>query len=439
MSNTTLRRPPPSISLCLPPEIWHRVLEMVTFVPDSVYAHGLCPPRSGRPKRRDDQALRDSLVTKRRLVRVCKLWRALASRFLYETVVIGRGRTIPSLRDTLIFSKATAEGSSGGDRALGWYTRRLDLCVRGQTHIQHATPHVELEYLAEIIRCLPNLAVFIVDVTTKQYPDRMPASVMHALAETCGSSLEVLHWPDSGSRVGRVLDPKPNEWHRLLSSASNLRAIRCSDMLYSSRGYESHQGNAPVLSHLTTLTVSNKICKYYLSPSHSFPSLRHVRYHDCASCLPHAWRGLLQLYGEHITAVTLILHHFAADTQGHLDLLREFCPHLETLFLCFRSWSQFTPHLRLPPVTHLALMSVKSNSTTADCMAMFASLSTMETERVRTVQIVHERDIARLRDQKPKVLALGLAKLRTCKFDLQDYNGVILMRKDEDGDRGVLQ
>ncbi|TFK45960.1 hypothetical protein OE88DRAFT_1080620 [Heliocybe sulcata] len=424
-----LRRPTASASSSVPAEIWLCILESATLVPESTHEDELYMPQSGRSKRREDQALRDSLVTKRYIVRVCKSWRELASKFLYQTLVIGRGYTIPSLRDTLVNSQSAA-GSSSGSRALGWYTRRLDLCVRGQTHVRDATPYEELEHLAEIIRCLPNLAIFTVDVTTKQYPDTMPASIMHALADTCGSSLQVLHWPDSGSRVGRVLDPKPDEWRMLLGRASSLRALRCSDMLFSSRGYDSHQREMPVLPLLTTLTVSNKVCKEYLGPVHPFPSLRHIRYHDCDSCLPHAWRSLLQLYGDQLKTITLILHHFAADTQGHLDLVRELCPHLETLLVCFRSWSRFTPHLWFPPVPRIALMSAKPNSTTGDCMDMFASLSTMQAEEVHTVKIVHTRDIARLRSQKPEALARGLAKLHGCKFDLLDSDGTALRMRE---------
>ncbi|EPQ50590.1 hypothetical protein GLOTRDRAFT_123482 [Gloeophyllum trabeum ATCC 11539] len=428
-----IRKSQPGCSPSLPAELWLRILRIATSVPDAVAptADDIYTPRSGRPEQRENQPLRDSLVTKRYLVRVCRLWRALASRFLYEAVVIGRGHTIPSLRDTLVASKHATESMANEYRPLGWYTRRLDLSVRGQTHITTGPAHVELDYLAEIIRCLPNLAIFTVNVTTKQYPDTMPASVMQALAENCSTSLRVLHWPDCGSRVGRVLDPKPAEWRMLLTAASNLKAVRCSDMLYSSRGYENHHSIFPDLPGLTTLTLSNKVCKDYLGSPHSLPSLRHLRYHDCSSCIPHAWKGLLQLYGAHLAAVTLIFHHFGADVQGHLDLLAEFCPRLDKLLLCFRSWPRFPAHLRLPPITCLALMSAKPNSTNAECMALFASLSTIDVQDLQTVRVMHERDVAKLRSRNSKLLDIGLAQLRCRKFQLEDHAGTILMARKE--------
>ncbi|KDQ58752.1 hypothetical protein JAAARDRAFT_193277 [Jaapia argillacea MUCL 33604] len=149
----------------LPPEIWLSIFDHATTVPQALDTHpqdpfDLPPPSSGKQVQKK---VYDSLVTKRYLVRVCKDWYELASRFLYREILIGRGRTLLSLRSTLLDSRRRAEESPAqaeGTKftpSLGRYTLRFELATRTHTNLKDTTPSSELETLIAIFYCLPNL------------------------------------------------------------------------------------------------------------------------------------------------------------------------------------------------------------------------------------------------------------------------------------------
>ncbi|KAH7921160.1 hypothetical protein BV22DRAFT_1122340 [Leucogyrophana mollusca] len=103
----------------LPPEIWLHIFQFATYVPDilapEIYDHF---STIGWLFNRDHhRAIRDSLMTKRYLVRVCKMWYILASPYLYSTL-------INPARGTHPFS---------GEWPLGSWTERLDIAMRDQS------------------------------------------------------------------------------------------------------------------------------------------------------------------------------------------------------------------------------------------------------------------------------------------------------------------
>ncbi len=78
------------------PEIWRRIFRWATFVPNAfdrdVPRSIFVPP----PLSQDEiqEGIRRSLKTKRDLVLVCKLWKDLATFFLYEAVYVGFGQDV---------------------------------------------------------------------------------------------------------------------------------------------------------------------------------------------------------------------------------------------------------------------------------------------------------------------------------------------------------
>ncbi|KDQ59758.1 hypothetical protein JAAARDRAFT_631804 [Jaapia argillacea MUCL 33604] len=418
----------------LPPELWLRIFDLVTAVPDSLETDLDDPfDVTLKTSRKDEQKrLRESLVTKCHLVRVCKQWQTLASRFLYRIIVVGRGRTLSSLAVTLSESKEKLEGSKDAN-PLGWYTQRLDFVTRGQTHSSRddSLPSMadaarqELEYLAQIIRYMPNLSIFTMQAASKAYPEVMSTSVMRALGESCGPSLRVLNWPDFGSRIGRILDPRPDEWRDLLSSCPNLRVVRCSDARRSLSGSSPYSSDIPSLQDMRLLTLSNKNCEDYLSFTESesdevdsrwpnrFPSLQHVRYHDCAAYIPRAWKRFLQLHGSTVTSITIIVHYFAADIQGHMDLLSPY-PNITHVNLHFGLWPRFRPHLRLPTqITHLGILSYRPHASKAEYRELFESIRTLHrrSEGLQVVRFLDQRNVKDLRERHAAELLWGVIRL----------------------------
>src|ERR1700733_2803114 len=77
----------------------------------------------------------------------------------------------------------------------------------------------ELESLAEAIQCLPNLTITMFSMRAPRYIEYpMPTSIMHALADTCGSSLRLLDFSES------VLHPFRHDWRIRLEDTSYSRA-----------------------------------------------------------------------------------------------------------------------------------------------------------------------------------------------------------------------
>ena len=159
----------------LPPELWECIFDLATSVPGTlipdIYQHSslIGPPYN----RIYHPALRAALITKRYLVRVCKQWWHLARRYLYQAIYIGRVRCLPSLCKTLK-KYAAGDGTVPGVHSLGSWTQRLDVVIRDQSIDFDA----ECEYLAGIIRSLPNLAIVSFAITSDSYESTpMPFSI----------------------------------------------------------------------------------------------------------------------------------------------------------------------------------------------------------------------------------------------------------------------
>ncbi|KAH7886013.1 hypothetical protein F5I97DRAFT_1189128 [Phlebopus sp. FC_14] len=104
----------------LPPEIWLTIIRWATCPPSGF------PAPFYEPFRTSFEEFEEPLKTKRAVVRVCRLWRALATSILYEDVRVRHGAQ--SLREVL--ESGCAPGNESGCR--GRWVRRLELPY-GQT------------------------------------------------------------------------------------------------------------------------------------------------------------------------------------------------------------------------------------------------------------------------------------------------------------------
>ncbi|KAF7975018.1 hypothetical protein HWV62_10641 [Athelia sp. TMB] len=262
--NKRIYNPPP-----LPVELWLRIIETATSIP------GILEPEmykiSDLPNaetiRLQQLELRASLVTKRNLVRLSKAWYAMAAPYLYETIIIGRQRTLISLCITLMHSENKGENPSSGSHPLGWYTKRLDFAARD-------SGDMFLNSLAEAIRYLPNLTMFNFNphgyVSSSLYSTF--SSVARALADTCGLNLRQLNFSRHCLQE--------SDWQVLLSSTPNLLAFHSTDTL---AGIPLLRGSAAAqLTNLRSLIVLPE--HGHMRPwkhTHSFSDLRHL---ELASC-----------------------------------------------------------------------------------------------------------------------------------------------------------
>ncbi|KAI9570770.1 hypothetical protein HD554DRAFT_2187978 [Boletus coccyginus] len=201
----------------LPPELWLSIFHHATHVPGTlvpdIYAHAsLIGPIYTKTC---SVALRETLITTRALVRVCKQWWHLAMPYLYRSVYIGRARCLPSLSSTLVRS-TTGKGTLVGARPLGEYTQRLDIAIRDRAENADA----EFDSLAALITCMPHLAIVSFAVTSSYAVSELPNNIMDAL-QYSAASLRVLDW--SSTRF----EPSASRIVQFLAKCTQLRILNC--------------------------------------------------------------------------------------------------------------------------------------------------------------------------------------------------------------------
>jgi hypothetical protein len=322
---------------------------------------------------------------------------------------------LSSLCSTLVNSQQKAEAAKNG-HPLGWWTKRLDVAMRDQS--RHGV--LEFEFLIEVIRCLPNLAIITFSVATRQYEDHpIPTSVLQTLAETCGRSLQIVNW----SRTS--LGPHRGDWRSFLAAAPNLRAIRCPCALPTMEPARP----LPVLPALNTLVLASGHCEeYYTDDINHFPSLREIIYLDfLPPLIPMTWEPLLRVYGPNLTTITV---HYDIDMiflQGEMDLLTALCPNLIRLDIAFRSWISFIPNLALPSVTHFGFRCWELQSPSWKYRRMFAALASLTASALKVVQLIDHRNVDDLCNRHAKVFSEGAALLKSRSFCLTDHEGRTLV------------
>lgn len=170
----------------IPPELWRRIFELATHSPGLLDCN---PSRSDLPsalvKQQELHRLKESLSTKQNLVRVCKDWDALATEFLYQSILVTRLEVLPGLLNAL---KRRSQ-SSGASRARpGWWARRLDVVITNDycEDADYYTP------LADLIRHFTNLSIVTMSIFLPlggSNPSQLPVEIITSLVETCGPSL----------------------------------------------------------------------------------------------------------------------------------------------------------------------------------------------------------------------------------------------------------
>ncbi|KAH7920671.1 hypothetical protein BV22DRAFT_1050177 [Leucogyrophana mollusca] len=408
-----------------PPEIWHLIFHFATYVP------GILPPEIydhsstiGYQFNRDHRrATRDSLIMKRYLVRVCKKWYILASPYLYRSIYLGRHRCISSLRHTLMNS-VRGTPTFSGEPPLGWWTERLDVAMRDLSPVYGDT---ELNFLAEAIRCMPNLAIVSFAPGTLQYEFvPLPRPVIDALMSQ-SLSLRVLDWSNDH------LSPKDADFAALLASSADLRVVNHAyAFIRPSKTYY------PVAPSLQTLSVSSLVLpEAYLSKGNLFPSLREViyRFHWAD---PPRQTSFWSTCGTNITSVHFVDRTPAkfstlVDLEAEFRQLSEHCPRLHSLVLSVQKWELLPVRLELPPVQYFVLRSDQMQVPKRGYARLFATLQSLR-QSAPALRVIRFTDRHNVIDmiKKPARLRRGLEPLRDCHFHVEDYDGRLLLQGTAD-------
>ena len=125
-----------------------------------------------------------SLLTKRYIALVCKAWNEISTPLLYSAILLRTTRAITAAWNTFLNSDRSTTG-----HPLGHYVKRIDLSM-GDSRVHHLVNEqdAERENVTEILRWLPNLSVFTMQM---QLRGGDAICITDALAETSANTLIV--------------------------------------------------------------------------------------------------------------------------------------------------------------------------------------------------------------------------------------------------------
>jgi len=143
----------------LPPEIWLQILEIATVVPSELNANAVSIfERSTHLEAQ--QARKRILPTRRALPLVCKAFYALATQFLYKSILLRKGKSARRLLETFgVGGTADANPKAGTRNSMshGRWTKRLDVDIK-RSHCWGSTAHAEL---LQLLPLMPNLTILV--------------------------------------------------------------------------------------------------------------------------------------------------------------------------------------------------------------------------------------------------------------------------------------
>ena len=348
--------------------------------------------------------------TKLSLVRVCRAWMELASPFLYENIVIGRGRYLLSICSVL-------EVSSRDNRFLGHCTKRLDVALRDSAR----SVDEELSLIADIIRFLPNLEVVTFSVSSPPYTrdDYSPHLALHALTSTCAHSLRYIHW------FRDTLAPAAGDLYALLRKTPNLRSFHtplvivdhkqpCHDEFF-------HSSIVAVHAEYGTAELFGLIPPQLMN----FPSLRQLSFSAPLFAQDWRWEKFLQAHGNHLQHIQVV-NSVGSFPQSDLTCIIASCPNLVRLDVNLLFWTYMPSLVTLPPtVQHLGIFCAQGQE--QNYSFFFSCLDSIEFgENFRCIQFLSKRNVVDMVGKHLRQFMVGTERLRRCGIRFMDHRGAYL-------------
>ncbi|KAF9228867.1 hypothetical protein BS17DRAFT_772611 [Gyrodon lividus] len=403
----------------LPPEIWDCVFYHATYVTGTLVPEIYRQPSLLGPlyAQKYHPALREALVTKRCLVRVCKQWWHLATPYLYQSIYIGRARCLSSLYSTLMHS-AAGTGTLMGTRPVGACTQRLDVAIR-----DHAVnPGAEFDSLAGVITCLPNLAIISFTITSNYSGFEMPDSVLGAL-QCSASSLRVFDW--STARLA----PSTRRLSELLAKCAQLRILHCPQLKWSKALKPRNIVPTVEMLRLHALNPPFSLAsdKDDIQDSEDNPTALRELIIDTHRDLGY-WSDFIHYYGSRLTSIQLYTPCIHSPlVNGYLELVSGACPNLRRITLSVDHFSCIAHrNLVLPPVEYFGLRASRYQSPKFEFESLFSLLAELKTTTpsLRVVQLTDHHNVNCLLRSHPKLAARAIKRhLEAGSFRIEDQDG----------------
>lgn len=393
----------------LPPEIWTLIFRHATLVSDLLSTDLDNYDKHDPAMRRQRKSFKQSLVTRRCLVLVCKAWYANAICFLYESLWLGRGKDVATLYEAL---RRSHNVSSDATLPLGWWTKRIDVAMRDSTD----DPSRDVALVGDIIAMLPNLSIIILDVTGNRYSllksGTFPSSV---LLSTSPENLKVVYCCHFD------VVPQESGWFPFLNSRPHLRSI--SDFDSRTMTIMLMLQSIPHLPSLTSIQLS---CPWTLDLliNSEVPNLQHLTYHIDDLCHEYPSPGpLFRRHGVKLRSLAM-----ASPIPWMIDLISETCPNLVTFEFTVGDWTNLTTNMTtFPPVIliKIACRKLQNKSASYSHLFDFVVRAKVICPTLKTVRLSDERNVAGLKTH-PRLLRDQLEVLRAAGVAFEDAEGRLL-------------
>lgn len=333
----------------------------------------------------------------------------LASPFLYENIVIGRGRYLLSICSAL-------KASSRENRSLGHCTKRLDIALRDSAR----PAYEELSLIADIIRFLPNLEIvtFSVSSAPYTYDDYSPHLALDALTSTCAHSLRFIHW------FRETLVPDADDLYALLRKAPNLRSFRTPLMVVG----QSKQPRHGEFFHSSIIAVhAESDLDTLISPQlMNFPSLRQLSFSAPLFAVDTRWEKFLQLHGNYLEHIQVLVYSVGGLLQSDLTCIAASCPNLVRLDFNLSYWPHMPFPVTLPPtVQRLGIFCAQGQE--QNYSIFFSRLNNIEFgENFHCIQFLGKRNVADMVGKHRHQFMVGTEPLRRRGIRFMDHREAYL-------------
>lgn len=373
----------------IPHEVWLHIFELATFVPGILDPDIHDPFESASPLdeallpyRKDALEISQSLATRRALVGVCKLWRALVSPLLYQAVVIRNVRQLEALHGVLC-----STGSHG--TTLSSFVRRLDM-----VDINFVMEPEVLTTLAPLVGCLSRLRVLNLQGELHADNRDVATRLSETLGANCSSTLQKLIWD---------VDPPPASaaFGALLARFQKLRT--CVVGFHDDLADDLCLLDFPALPELRFSTLTHSVLPDSCAVSRhaiASPHLTQALFHEIRDVSEHCVEGFLTATGSSLTTAYFLVYASLASAQ--CEHLTRFCPRLRHVVLLMADWGWLFqgdeaegPYFS--SITHLGLYSSQVNASRKMYQQVFGWLRFRLPSSVKVVRFLNPDGVAALR------------------------------------------
>jgi len=387
----------------LPIEVWLLILQLATEVPFAFLPRIESPfdlPTRPTHKEMTEQLSR-SLITKRYIVLVCKVWNEIATPLLYSTVLLRSERGVSAARNT--FRDSAQRNASV---RLGHYVKRIDLSMRDSSTHHLSLELAEREKIADILRLLPNLTIFTMHTRVRGGDS---TCIAEALADTSTGTLQTIEW--TGRHTFGHMCLSGASWTRLVSSCPNLKSLDgpgCRIFLT-----ELHPG-----AQLSHLSVTHDDRGVENAPPNT-PIPLHIRYNSTSWDVTHPTTRAYCLQ-----AISLDIRF--RDQKSLHELLVQ-CPKLSQLILRISTWYSLPYRLTLDSsISHLGLFVEQKQPKLPLMVGGLGSMVEWNIPEVKTLRLMSRHPLLEGENLGTRRIRGALQKVRAAGLVLENWEGMPL-------------